>query len=751
MGDGADGVVAGGADAVTESATTSPPVPPTPSSPSTPVQASTSKKRGRGPSQVWEFLTGNTQVPDRPDPQCMHCNVRPKVGDSRKSEVAKTHLVKCDPFIRVMNRLDPEARPEWFNTRCKGAKSKKTRNTLGFSTDGSISSTPSDSIAGKFIPKMTASEQAKFDLNFGMHYFITGTAFQRSEEPNLRKAIQTLRPDAKVPGRKKLANTLLKKCYNKVKGMTDLLMKVMVVYACLTSDGWSNVSGDPVVNYMMNVDDHSLFLETVYTGKQSHNAEWIALDLGRVIDKMRKENVNICGAVTDNTSTNKAAWILLSRQYPDMFFQGCTSHALHLLVKDIFGPSKILQGRATKDYPINYPFKKLLDFVQLCKDIVTFFTQHHMVKAVLEELQKKQTPKSPALISAAPTRWGSILAMMTAIKENFSLLIALVHSEEWMGGILTRKQKTARSKLFKTITDEEFMPTLIKCLKILAPIDAAIVLFQNDKVPVSMVFKTFEFDLKASFDAMAKRTNGVEAVITKQEHKYMIDLLDERKEFVYGDASGFGYLLDPRFTGAGLTRTATNMIAARLLTFAVKRMTGSDALLDEREKTDMVGKEYFDFIAQMSDLRSSNDLELRLVMSGKTSVMTFWKNQKTYYPLLYEVACRVFAMSPSSASSERNFSTLAFIHSKLRNKLGPAKVGMLAYIKTNFAQAGGYEGDMKWVNEMEGDGPADYSEEADDVSVTEDVAEGDGVFGEDCEVDVSSTEANDEDDDDECD
>ena len=51
---------------------------------------------------------------------------------------------------------------------------------------------------------------------------------------------------------------------------------------------------------------------------------------------------------------------------------------------------------------------------------------------------------------------------------------------------------------------------------------------------------------------------------------------------------------------------------------------------------------------------------------------------------------------------------------------------------------------MKWVNEMEGD-----SEEADDVLVTEDVAEGDGVFGEDCEVDVSSTEANDEDDDDE--
>ena len=96
-------------------------------------------------------------------------------------------------------------------------------------------------------------------------------------------------------------------------------------------------------------------------------------------------------------------------------------------------------------------------------------------------------------------------------------------------------------------------------------------------------------------------------------------------------------------------------------------------------------------------------------------------------------------MSPSSASSERNFSTLAFIHSKLRNRLGPEKVGWLAYIKTNFAQAGGYGRGMTWVEEEK---EADDADDVDVVDLSENVEEGDGVFGEEYDAGVEGvTEA----------
>ena len=46
----------------------------------------------------------------------------------------------------------------------------------------------------------------------------------------------------------------------------------------------------------------SLFLEAMNTEEQSHDAEWIAGDLVRVMDSFGD---NVISAITDNTATNK--------------------------------------------------------------------------------------------------------------------------------------------------------------------------------------------------------------------------------------------------------------------------------------------------------------------------------------------------------------------------------------------------------------------------------------------------------------
>lgn len=61
----------------------------------------------------------------------------------------------------------------------------------------------------------------------------------------------------------------------------------------------------------------------------------------------------------------------------------------------------------------------------------------------------------------------------------------------------------------------------------------------------------------------------------------------------------------------------------------------------------------------------------------------FWKLDGQDYPALQKIALTVFSMAPSSSSSERNFSTFGFIHSKLRNQLSDDRVEKLVYIKTN--------------------------------------------------------------------
>ncbi|KAH6569980.1 hypothetical protein BASA60_008003 [Batrachochytrium salamandrivorans] len=52
-------------------------------------------------------------------------------------------------------------------------------------------------------------------------------------------------------------------------------------------------------------------------------------------------------------------------------------------------------------------------------------------------------------------------------------------------------------------------------------------------------------------------------------------------------------------------------------------------------------------------------------------------------PELQKIAIKPFSMATSSAASERNFSTMGFIHTKLRNCLNVETVEKLVFIRNN--------------------------------------------------------------------
>mmetsp|Transcript_18749 Transcript_18749/g.18853 ORF Transcript_18749/g.18853 Transcript_18749/m.18853 type:complete len:87 (+) Transcript_18749:543-803(+) len=52
---------------------------------------------------------------------------------------------------------------------------------------------------------------------------------------------------------------------------------------------------------------------------------------------------------------------------------------------------------------------------------------------------------------------------------------------------------------------------------------------------------------------------------------------------------------------------------------------------------------------------------------------------------------KLFSLVTSSASSERNFSTMGYIHNKLRNSLSASTVQKLVYVKTNLPVFYAYE------------------------------------------------------------
>ena len=115
--------------------------------------------------------------------------------------------------------------------------------------------------------------------------------------------MQKLHPDTTVPSQKELAGKYLIKCYSNVKIKVDAWL-AQGNYNCLTSNQWSNISNEAVINFMLVSTNMLLFLKSKYTGEQGHSASFLAKGMSQVI---KATTGNIAGAIMDNTLANKSA------------------------------------------------------------------------------------------------------------------------------------------------------------------------------------------------------------------------------------------------------------------------------------------------------------------------------------------------------------------------------------------------------------------------------------------------------------
>ncbi|KAE9041844.1 hypothetical protein PR001_g6449 [Phytophthora rubi] len=105
-----------------------------------------------------------------------------------------------------------------------------------------------------------------------------------------------------LPSAYQLANALLDSAFVKsIQAMeADLTGEVVTV----VTDGWTDINGLAVVNYVVAAGMKTYFLESVYTDSQSHDTEFLVRDARRVISKYKFLNVG--AIVTENTAANKA-------------------------------------------------------------------------------------------------------------------------------------------------------------------------------------------------------------------------------------------------------------------------------------------------------------------------------------------------------------------------------------------------------------------------------------------------------------
>jgi hypothetical protein len=89
------------------------------------------------------------------------------------------------------------------------------------------------------------------------------------------------------------------------------------------------------------------------------------------------------------------------------------------------------------------------------------------------------------------------------------------------------------------------------------------------------------------------------------------------------------------------------------------------------------------WVVKAKSEREIHDFRYRMLKKRAKTSLQYWQVDGAKFPAIRAVTLTVFSMVASSAASERGFSTMGFVHSMMRNRLGSEKVKQLVFIKTN--------------------------------------------------------------------
>jgi hypothetical protein len=229
--------------------------------------------------------------------------------------------------------------------------------------------------------------------------------------------------------------------------------------------------------------------------------------------------------------------------------------------------------------------------------------------------------------------------MCQTLLESERHLHVIVTARDFVQG--TFAQKSERSKIKEIVTDDSFVNNLRKPLASLAPIDALLLKYQSDKVPISEVMPDFH-NLPEEYKKVMSSN-----IITRQEFEYLVVLAQRRFQFMYGVAHGLSYMFDPRHIGDGLPADSRSSLEEVLINSPIDDVTPIDD--NRKEKLYIQFTTYF---ISATKERQANSFCYQMLSKGSKTVLQYWQADGCQWADLQSVAVRLFSMATSSAASK---------------------------------------------------------------------------------------------------
>lgn len=334
-------------------------------------------------------------------------------------------------------------------------------------------------------------------------------------------------------------------------------------------------------------------------------------------------------------------WRKLKAKYPSKFFQGCISHGLRLMIRDIFKCTQPTTHNLHAEPPTD-PLEPLQKLTENCRLVVEWFSRD-------QELQHKLTVAAVHIeFSAKDREWDQLLVGFRSILSALPALQAIVSEEDFTTSAPVYL-RGLRALIKQILHDSGFLSLLEKAVRILEPVNAAMEKFETKDVPCSEVFSCFAKTLPEAFAALG-------SVVTEDEHARLLLRNHQCFASVYGDGHGIAYLLDPRFIGDGIGTQARKALENIIYSFPV--LSGDDDGVAPEDAQLDIAQQLTEYVIEATRERTKKTFRFMLLARGKRSVLQFWLTDGQQWPRLQRLACRVFCLPSSTLRLERLVASL---------------------------------------------------------------------------------------------
>ena len=562
-------------------------------------------------------------APKTPMVQCIHCQKQMAKGTTRQQE----HL----------------------DFRCTSYKVHMMAYIAQQEEEGQKPHIQSTLIARHVLP---AEQVLRLHRTAAMACYMTNLPFSHWENPYVREHERQLHAGYVPPSHSQLAGPLLEWAYGNVKEKVDSILRAPDLN--FFTDETTNVRKERVINFCCHVPKTA-----TSTGGGFH----LKADVGiaRVMDGevqarwLHEQLVSVTGGelwrvnsvATDTCDTMRKVARLLAK-LPGMqhvFFVGCDSHGLQLLLKDI----------------LKKPF--IAKALKKAQRIAVSFLASPKELSILWDYMEQAYGKRRALILSCPTRWGTTVGLLTAIWRNQQAFMS--YAGQFRPGIDQGKGKDY-VPLCPILKDTQFWTDLTTIKDLLEPIHRIQYTSEAESYPLYRVCGNWN-EIRAHLIGKARQYPHI-ADLQDLANK----IWDDRYQKQTHPINVVAALLWPKHWNCVVVGTTTTPLFMQVMHdfFATYLTTIED-------RTQAL-KQWSDFRAQVHGFAPDS-----ICWTYINDPDLFWTTAEAMAPQLSRLARRVMKLPGNSVLAERDWSVMNLIKNKTRNSLRHVQVDKLMYIYMN--------------------------------------------------------------------